>query len=116
MKSQKKRKPYETGSTNVFADLEMQDAPEKLVKAEMILKINQLIQKKKLTQKAAALLLQTTQSKISLLKRGRLSLFSIERLARYLTLLHQNVEIMMHDAHRSKNPGAFRVVHSVHAH
>lgn len=104
----------EEGSTNVFADLEMLDADEKLAKAELALKINQIIKHKDLTQKEAAKLLGVDQSKVSLLNRGRLSDFSIERLVKYLTLLDQDVEIVVKKT-KNKNKrlqhGRLSVVH-----
>jgi predicted XRE-type DNA-binding protein len=86
---------WEEGSTNVFADLDMPDAEEKLAKAELTFKINQIIKHKKLKQAQAAELLGVDQSKISLLSHGRLSDFSIERLMKYLILLDQDVEIII---------------------
>ena len=102
----------EIGSTNVFADLEMPDANEKLVKAELALKINQIIKQKKLKQIDAAKLLGIDQSKISLLNRGRLSEFSIERLVRFLNLLNQDVEIVIKGARHHSHHGTLRVVHA----
>ena len=102
---------WEEGSTNVFADLEMADADEKLAKAELALKINQLLKKKNLKQIEAAKLLGIDQSKISLLNRGRLSAFSIERLVRFLNLLNQDVEIVIRNARRSHH-GTLRVIHT----
>ena len=107
-----KHAEFEIGSTNVFADLGMPDAEEKLVKVELVLKINQLIKKKKLTQLDAAKILDADQSKISLLNRGRISVFSIERLVHYLNLLKQDVDIVIHQASRRKNRGTFRVLYA----
>lgn len=103
---------WEIGSTNVFADLDMPDAKEKLVKAELAFKINQILKKKKLKQAKAAEILNTDQSKISLLNRGRLSSFSIERLVRYLNLLDQDVDIVIKKAKSRKHHGNFRVVYA----
>ena len=103
---------WEEGSTNVFADLDMVDADEKLAKAELALKINQLLKKKNLKQIEAAKLLGIDQSKISLLNRGRLSAFSIERLVRFLNLLNQDVEIIIRGSRRRSHHGTFRVVHA----
>jgi predicted XRE-type DNA-binding protein len=91
----KDNETWEIGSTNVFADLDMPDADEKLAKAELTLKINEIIKHKHLGQKEAAKLLGVDQSKISLLNRGRLSNFSIERLVKYLTLLDRDIEIVV---------------------
>lgn len=103
-------KKYHIGSKNVFADLGLPDAEERLVKAELALKINQLLKKKKLKQKEAAKILEADQSKISLLNRGRLSSFSIERLVRYLNLLNQDVDIVIKQSKRRKRYGTFRVI------
>lgn len=103
---------WEEGSTNVFADLDMVDASQKLAKAELALKINQIIKKRKLKQIDAAKLLGVNQSKISLLKRGRLSVFSIERLIKFLNLLDQDVEIVIKRARRRITHGTLCVVHT----
>lgn len=104
---------WEEGSTNVFADLNMSDADEKLAKAELALKINQLLKKRNLKQAQAAKLLGIDQSKISLLNRGRLSAFSIERLVRFLTLLNQDVEIVIRSNRQSSaHHGTLRVINA----
>lgn len=100
---------WEAGSTNVFSDLDMPDADEKLAKAELAMKINQIIKKRKLKQSDAAILLSVDQSKISLLRRGRLSAFSIERLVRYLNLLNQDVKIFVRRARDHSKRGRLTV-------
>ena len=89
----KKNKDYFIGSGNVFADLELPNPEERLAKAELALQINRLIKQKKLTQIAAARLLDIDQPKISLLAQGKLSGFSLERLFKFLNLLGQDVII-----------------------
>lgn len=101
---------WEEGSTNVFADLEMADAEIKLAKAGLALKINQLLKEKGLKQAEAAKLLRIDQSKISLLNRGRLSAFSFERLIKYLRILKQNVDIVIHAPKGRRHSGAVKVV------
>ena len=103
---------WEMGSTNVFADLDMPDAEEKLVKVELAFKINQILKKKKLKQAEAAEILEADQSKISLLNRGRLSSFSIERLVKYLNLLNQDVDIVIKRSRSRKHHGILRVIYS----
>jgi len=75
MKAKHSEISYELGSENVFFDLGMADAEEKLAKAELAFKINQLIEKRGFKQAEAAKLLKIDQAKISLLHRGRLSGF-----------------------------------------
>lgn len=103
---------YEIGSTNVYADLNMPNAEEQLVKAELAFKINQILKTKKLKQSEAAKILCADQSKISLLRNGRLSSFSIERLVRYLNLLDQDVELVIKKTKRHSKHGEFRVVYA----
>ncbi len=54
----KKNLDYEISSGNVFADIGLPNAEELLAKADLISQINDLIKQKKLTQVAAAKLLE----------------------------------------------------------
>ena len=83
----------EAGSDNIFADLGLPDANERLAKAQMAHQIAQLIKRRKLRQMEAATRLGIDQSKISALMRGKLSGFSTERLIRFLNMLDRDVEI-----------------------
>ncbi len=83
----------EESSGNVFADLGLSNPEERLAKAELAIQIRRLIKEKKLTQAAAAKLLEITQPKVSLLMRGKLSGFSLERLFRLLYKLGQSITI-----------------------
>jgi len=80
-------------SGNVFADLSLPKADELLVKAELVARILDETERRRLTQSQAAALLGIDQPKISALKQGRLSGFSIERLLRFLLLLGRDIEI-----------------------
>lgn len=93
MKKEKKinELEYEIGSDNVFADLNLPNPEELLKKSELVFKINNLIKEKKLNQIEAANLLDVDQPKISDLKRGKLSRFSLERLIRFLDKLDHDV-------------------------
>ena len=93
------KKPYVIGSGNVFADLGVARPEEALAKAELAHKITTTIERRGLTQAAAAKLLEVDQPKISALKRGRLAGFSLDRLVRFLVLLGNDVEIVV-KAHR----------------
>lgn len=108
----KNNETWEIGSNNVFADLDMPNAEEKLVKAELAFKINQILKNKKLKQTDAAEILEADQSKISLLNRGRLSSFSIERLVKYLNLLNQDVEIVIRKSKKRSSHGELRVIYA----
>ena len=89
-----KREPdYVISSGNVFADLGLPNPEEALAKAELANKISVLIRERALTQAKAAKLLGIDQPKVSMLLRGRLTGFSLERLMRFLMLLGQDIRI-----------------------
>lgn len=93
-------------SGNIFADLDLPDSEEYLVKAKLAYEISQLIKEKNLTQNKAAELLGIDQPKISALFKGRLSGFSIERLFRFFAMLNQDIEIIIkpHKGRSKKHP------------
>jgi len=98
-------------SGNVFADLGLPNPDKHLAKAELVRKINSTIEKLGLKQKAAASLLGIDQPKVSDLKCGRLTAFSIERLIGFLNKLDLNVDIVVTTKPtRRKNHGRLRVV------
>ncbi|MFN7850810.1 helix-turn-helix domain-containing protein [Anabaena sp. AL09] len=83
----------EVSSGNVFADLGLSNPEERLLKAELVRKIIEIITNLNLTQVQAAEILGIDQPKVSLLIRGRLSGFSTDRLMNYLNKLGSDVEI-----------------------
>jgi predicted XRE-type DNA-binding protein len=88
----------EESSGNVFADLGLPDPEERLAKSMLSHLISSAIDEQGLTQAQAARILGTTQPKVSDMVRGKLSSFSIDRLIRYLTMLHMNVRISVSHA------------------
>lgn len=84
---------YTEGSDNIFADIGIPNPEEALAKVDIAMKIQEIIKKKKLTQARAAKILKISQPKISLLLRGYLTDFSLERLLRFLNDLGQDVYI-----------------------
>lgn len=83
----------EIGSGNVFEDLQMENPQVRLLKAQIAGEIHNIIQQRKLNQKAAAQLLGIDQPKVSALANGRLSGFTIDRLVKFLDLLGQDVKV-----------------------
>lgn len=80
-------------SGNVFADLGLSNPEQRLLKAELVRKITEIITNLNLTQVQAAEIIGIDQPKVSLLIRGRLSGFSTDRLIVYLNKLGSDVEI-----------------------
>jgi hypothetical protein len=59
-------------------------------------------ERRKLTQAEATNVLEVDQPKVSALKRGKLSGFSLDRLVRFVVLLGSDVEIVVKDQPRSR--------------
>ena len=90
----------EEGSGNVFADLGLPDAEDRRTKAGLASQIADAIRSRRLTQAKAATLLDVDQPKISRLLRGQLAGFSTDRLIQFLTMLGQDVTIVVKPAPR----------------
>lgn len=71
---------FEKSSGNVFADLDIPDAEERLQKAELAYEIYKAISSRGLTQREGAKILGIDQPKVSAIIRGNLKGFSLERL------------------------------------
>ena len=82
-------------SGNVFADLGLAAADERLVKAGLAAQIARVIATRRLTQRAAADLMGIDQPKVSHLLHGQLAGFSSDRLLTWLTSLGRDVEIIV---------------------
>jgi predicted XRE-type DNA-binding protein len=100
---------YIESSGNVFADLGFPDADEMLAKAELAIRIADILRQRRSTQTHAAAILGVDQPKVSALIRGRLSGFSIERLLRFLLLLGADVSIMIKPHQRTHSRSHARV-------
>jgi predicted XRE-type DNA-binding protein len=103
------KREFTPSSGNVFADLNLPHADDLLAKAELAAKIIAEIQHRRLTQSQAAATLGIDQPKVSALKQGKLSGFSIERLLRFLLLLGRDVEITVKAKPRSRAAARLRV-------
>lgn len=82
------------GSGDVFHDLGLPAAELLQAKADLVNRISAIIEKRKLSQAAAAELLGVNQPKVSALLHGRLEGFSMERLVKFLNALDQDVKIV----------------------
>jgi predicted XRE-type DNA-binding protein len=98
----KQENDFLVSSGNPYADVGLSNPEERLAKAELAIKINDIIKRKKLDQTEAAKLLDVDQPKISALNKGNLKDFSIERLFKFLTLLGQKIEINVTPKLRAK--------------
>ena len=102
------KKGYVVGSGNVFADLGPHDL-RKHWQGGTGAEDGAIIERRGLTQAAAAEVLQIYQPKVSALTRGRLSGFSLDRLVRFLVLLGSDVEIVVKPRPRTAGRARVRV-------
>lgn len=105
-----KNTEVEVGSGNVFADLGLPDAEERLLKANLVFQIAQLIDKKKLTQAKVAERIGLDQPKVSRLLRGHLDGFSVDRLLTILNRLGHSVEVRISAKERAPEKSHTRVL------
>lgn len=100
----------EIGTGNVYSDLGYPDADEMQIKAQLVTKIAEIIQRKGITQTQAARLLEMSQPKLSNLLRGQFRGFSERRLMDCLTKLGRDVQIVVKAAPRSRASGRLSIV------
>jgi len=97
------------GQGNIFADLDLEEPEELLVKARLVQRISRIIEGRGWTQVQAAERLGINQPKISALLCGRLDGFSTERLLRFLNALDQDVEIAIRPTSATRPHAGFHV-------
>jgi predicted XRE-type DNA-binding protein len=95
----------EEGSGNVYTDLGYRDSDSMLVKAQLVAKIAEIVQRRALTQTRTAEILGLTQPKVSGLLKGKFRGVSEHRLLECLTRLGRDVHIVIKPAPRSRPNG-----------
>ncbi|MFU2315108.1 helix-turn-helix domain-containing protein [Rahnella sp. PCH160] len=98
----------EISSGNVYADIDLPDAEEMLVKAQLAQKIGELMQNRRLTQAAAAKLFGMTQPKVSALLRGQFRGISEAKMIECLNKLGRDVQIVIAESRQAT--GTLKVV------
>jgi predicted XRE-type DNA-binding protein len=96
-------------SGNVFADLGMPEPELELAKADLALAITQRIRRKGLTQTRAAAILGDSQPNVSMLTRGKVEIFSYDRLLHHLNALGMDVELTIKEAPADRPAGHLSV-------
>ena len=100
----------EKSSGNVFADIGFANDQEMLVKANLALKISEIITQRRLTQMEAALVLGMPQPKLSKLLRGQFHGVSETKMLECLNKLGRDIQIVIRKANRDKRIGRTSVV------
>jgi predicted XRE-type DNA-binding protein len=98
-----------SGSGKVFEDLGFADAAERTTKVALAVELNRILKSKRLTQTAAARLLDVNQPKISALLNYRLDGFSVERLLHFLTAVGRDVRITITSTPSGRSSGRISV-------
>lgn len=109
-RSAERRERITRGTRNVFADLGFPDAAERQAKLRLAYALNQVLDRRKVSQADAAKVLGVTQPKVSALRHYKLAGFSVERLMNLLTALDQDVEIVIRQKPRSRRSAKISVV------
>lgn len=99
----------EMGGANVFADIGLPNPEEHLLKAQLVVKISDLMKERGLTQRDAAAIFAVTQPDVSKMLCGDFRQFSVERLMRFLVALGQDVEIVVKPHREGKTAAVLRV-------
>jgi predicted XRE-type DNA-binding protein len=100
----------EKSSGNVFADIGFANDQEMLVKANLALKISEIIAQRRLTQIEAAAVLGMPQPKLSKLLRGQFHGVSETKMLECLNKLGRDIQIVIRKANRDKRIGRTSVV------
>jgi predicted XRE-type DNA-binding protein len=100
---------FTVGSDNMYADLGLVEPELELAKAQLARQIGGRIRDRKLTQKQAAVVLGLDQPTVSRLLRGRLGIYSIERLMQLVTRLDADVEIRVIPKEPARSSGHITV-------
>lgn len=83
------------GTDDVFRADRYTDAERRQVKPRLARAVNDLLKSRKLKQREIAPLLSIQRPKVSALKNYRLDQCSVEKLMGFLTVINQDVEIMV---------------------
>jgi len=105
-----KAETVDVGTGDVFIDLGFQDAGERKLRVQLAMRINELLQERKLVQAKAAVLFGIPQPHISELKHYKLNRFSSERLMHFITLLDKDVDIIIRPKAKGHESGLLSVL------
>ena len=107
MKRSTMARDYERSSGNVFADLGFRNPKQELLKAKLTVEIYKQLKARGVTQREAAKLLGTTQAQVSALMRCKPVSVSVGRLMEFLTVLGQDVKVLVKPAPQQPQGGRY---------
>jgi predicted XRE-type DNA-binding protein len=89
----KKLPDHEASCGNVFADADLPNPEDHLLKARLVSRIEDLMEERNLNQTQAAKLMGIAQPDLSNILHGRFRGYSVERLMRWLSSLDGEIQI-----------------------
>ncbi len=89
---------FTLGSGNIFADLDVPEAEEERLKAELARSIRRILEREGLNQTQAARLMHTRQSRVSEILGGKLEHFTSDRLFRFMRYLRVPITVTLHES------------------
>jgi predicted XRE-type DNA-binding protein len=101
-------KTVRRGTSNIFADLGFPDAETHKLKAELVSRIQDVIDERGLTQSAAGKIMGIGQPDVSRMLRGNFRDVSVERLMKFLQALGYEIDIVVREP---GNPSACQTIH-----
>jgi predicted XRE-type DNA-binding protein len=95
-----RRLKIEKGSGNIFRDLGFPpgEAQNLIMRAELMIKIEQFVRKSGMTQKEAARLIGITQPRLNLLLKRKIDLFSLDALVNMVARAGMQVKLTVRKA------------------
>jgi predicted XRE-type DNA-binding protein len=105
-----RRRAVTRGTGNVFSDLGFPDAAERQAKLRLAYALCQVLVRGHLSPVETVKVLGVTQPAGAALRHYKLAGFSVERLMNLLTVLGQDVEIVIRRKPRSRKAGRISVV------
>lgn len=100
-----RRKDPQKNVDSILADLNSAGSEGASAKTVLAVKLNELIQKRGLSQIEVASITGMTQPKVSQVRRYKLQNISLERLMQALVALDQRIEIIVRPPHRTHIAG-----------
>lgn len=94
---------FEQGSTNVFADLGIEESEGLFTRAQIGFHVYQILKEKQLKQREIASLLGISQPDVSHLMNGHFSRFTTDKLLDFLKRLNMKVTIQI-SPHKNSEP------------
>ena len=85
----------QSGSGNVFADLDLPDADSHLLKADLVSRVDDIARQRGMTQLEVARALRASQADVSRLLSGDFREYSMDRLFRFLMALGCDIDIVV---------------------